>query len=71
MATPLKRVYTGKDIDMLTACSTITDQDLNHKTFLVSKRANWADPFFPNIKTRIGNAFSDYLGIGNAKEMHY
>ena len=69
MATLLKRDYTGKDVDMLTACATIIEQAIIHKTFLVSKRANWADPFFPNLKIRIANAFTNYLGIDNAKEM--
>jgi len=69
MATLLKRDYTGKDVDMLTACGTIIEQAIIHKTFLVSKRANWADPFFPNLKIRIANAFTNYLGIDNAKEM--
>ena len=54
MATqPLKCAYTGKDVDMLTSCGTIIEQAIVHKTFLVSKRANWADPFLPNIQTRI------------------
>ena len=70
MATqPLKRAYSGKDVDMLTACGTITDHAIDNKTFLISKRSNWADPFLPDLKTRIENAFSDFLGIDNAKEM--
>ena len=68
MAT-LKRAYTGKDVDMLTVCGTIIDHATDNKTFLVSKRANWADPFLPDIKTRISNAFSDVLGIDNAQAM--
>jgi hypothetical protein len=67
MATPLKRAYTGKDVDMLTASGTIIDQAIIHKATLVAKRANWADPFLPNIKTRIDNAFSNFLGIDNAE----
>mgnify|MGYP001618603559 FL=1 len=70
MATPsLKRTYTGKDVDMLTACATIIEQAIIHKTFLISKRANWADPFLPNLKTRIATAFSDFLGIDNAEQL--
>ena len=70
MATqPLKRAYTGKDVDMLTACGTIIGHAIDNKTFLISKRSNWADPFLPDLKTRIENAFSDFLGIDNAKEM--
>lgn len=66
---PLKRAYTGKDIDILTACSTIIDRGITHKTFLVSKRAKWSDPFLPNLKIHINKAFSDFLGINKAKEM--
>lgn len=70
MATqPLTRAYTGKDVDMLTACAAITDSAIAQKTFLISKRPNWADPFLPDLKTRIDKAFSDILGIDNAKEM--
>lgn len=69
MATTLKRAYKGKDVDMLTACATIIDQAIIHKTFLISKRSNWADPFLPDLKTRIDNAFSDHLGIDNAEQL--
>ena len=69
MTTTLKRAYSGKDVDMLTACGTIIEQAIIHKTFLVSKRSNWADPFLPNIKTRLKNAFSNFLGIDNAQQM--
>lgn len=37
MATSLKRAYTGKDVDMLTACGTIIDQAIIHKATLVAK----------------------------------
>ena len=69
MAAPLKRAYAGKDVDMLTVCGTIIEQAIIHKTFLVSKRSNWADPFLPDLQTRIKNAFSDVLGIDNAQQM--
>lgn len=69
MTAPVKRVYKGKDVDMLTSCATIVEQAINHQPFLVSKRANWNDPFFPDIKTRIENAFSNFLGIDNAQQM--
>jgi len=65
----IKRKYTGKDVDMLTACATIIEQAIIHKTFLQSKRANWADPFFQNLQTTIDDAFKDHLGIDNAKQM--
>jgi hypothetical protein len=61
------RAYAGKDEEMLTACSTIADQAFSHKTFLISKRAAWADPFFANLKTTIDTAFTSILGIDNIK----
>lgn len=69
MATNSKRTYNGKDVEMLTACATIVEQAINHKPFLVSKRPTWADPFLPNLKTKINNAFSNFLGIDNAGQM--
>lgn len=68
MAT-IKRVYTGKDVDMLTTSATIVEQAISHKDFLIEKRPSWADPFLTDIQTSINNAFSEYLGIDNAKEM--
>lgn len=68
MAT-LNRNYAGKDVEMLTTCATIIEQAINHKAFLTSKRATWADPFLPDLQTRIQNAFSTYLGIDNAQQM--
>ena len=63
-----KRNYTGKDVDMLTVCATIVENAIANREFLVSKRKNWADPFFADLKTRIDNAFSKYLGIDSASD---
>ena len=65
--TLIVRDYTSKDEDMLTVCSVIIEQAIIHKTFLISKRSSWADPFFENIKTTINNAFSNYLGLDSSK----
>jgi hypothetical protein len=64
-----KRVYAGKDVDMLTASATIVEQAISHKDFLIEKRPIWADPFLTDIQTSINKAFSEYLGIDNAKQM--
>lgn len=69
MATKIKRVYTGKDVEMLTSCNTIIEHAIEHKPYLITKRANWVDPFFPDIQARIDNAFSNFLGIDNAQQM--
>lgn len=65
----ITRKYSGKDVDMLSTCAIIIEQAIIHKTFLVSKRATWADPFFPDLQTQIEDAFTGYLGIDNAKAM--
>lgn len=43
-----KRNYTGKDVDMLTACAAIIENAIANQEFLIGKRRNWADPFFGN-----------------------
>ncbi len=65
----VKRIYKSKDVNMLSACAAIIIQAIKHQTFLVSKRPKWAAPFLTNLETRIQAAFSNILGIDNAKEM--
>ncbi len=65
----LIRSYRIKDVDMLISASTIVENAISHKPFLLSKRSNWADPFFPNLKTRIDNAVQTYLGVDSAKNL--
>ena len=69
MTEPVKRVFKCKDVDMLTVAGTILEHSTTHKTFLVSKRANWTDPFMPDLETRIHNAFTNVLGFDNAQQM--
>jgi hypothetical protein len=61
------RLYKGKDAEMLIAISTIIESAIANKTFLVSKRPTWVDPFFQNLKTKIDLAVQNYLGADNAK----
>ena len=61
-----KRKYNGKDAEMLIVASTITEAAKNNLAALVAKRANWADPFFPNHATRINNAINNILGVDSA-----
>jgi hypothetical protein len=63
-----KRNYKGKDVDMLTTCSTIVENAIANQDYLVNKRLSWDDPFFANQKKRIENAFRNYLGIDSASE---
>lgn len=62
------RVYTGKDVEMLTASSTILETAIEEKTFLQSKRSNWKEPFFEDLKGRTANATQNYLGIDSFKD---
>jgi len=68
METP-KRKFNCKDVELLTVCSQIVALAQANLTDIVLKRTTWADPFFPNLKTRIDGAFTTYLGADNAKEM--
>lgn len=68
MNTP-NRNYANGDADMLTACATLTEAAIAHKTFLQSKRSNWGDPYFETLKQRIADTSSSHLGMDNAKAM--
>ena len=69
MATKIKRKYNNKDIEMLTATSTIIENAIANKTFLQSKRSTWANTFFEDLKTQIENIIETYLGKDAAKQM--
>lgn len=51
------------------ASETIVTSAQANLGFLVTKRANWADPFFPDLKARIQLAYSEHLGIDNAQAL--
>lgn len=63
------RAYKGKDAEMLITASVVTENAIANKTFLVSKRPLWADPFLPNLKAKIDLAVQTYLGADNAKTL--
>ena len=63
------RAYKGKDAEMLITASVIAENAIANKTFLVSKRPLWADPFLPNLKAKIDLAVQTYLGADNAKSL--
>lgn len=66
-----QRNYSIKDVDMLITASAIVESAITNKDFLISKRSNWQDPFFENLKTRIDLAVQNHLGADNAKEMRH
>ena len=63
------RIYKTKDVDMLLTIETIIDSAIANKTFLQTKRSNWADPYFDNIKKEINTIIQENLGIDSAKEL--
>lgn len=69
MSITITRKYKTKDVEMLTATATIIENAIANKTFLQSKRATWADPFFTNLKTQIETTTDTYLGKDAAQQM--
>ena len=65
----ITRNYKCKDVEMLITAATINDSAIKNKTFLQSKRANWADPFFEDFKDQIDQTIEDYLGLDSAKQL--
>lgn len=65
----LTRHYRCKDVEVLTVSSAIVSTAQENLAAIVAKRANWADPFFPNLKTRIDTAFQTFLGVDNAADL--
>lgn len=62
-----RRKYKGTAAQMLTACATMVENAIEHKDFLTTKRANWADPYFPDLKLKIEDAFTEHLGMDSGK----
>ena len=65
----ITRNYKCKDVEMLITAATINDSAIKNKTFLQSKRANRADPFFEDFKDQIDQTIEDYLGLDSAKQL--
>ncbi|MBM6497923.1 hypothetical protein [Flavobacterium macrobrachii] len=65
----ISRNYKCKDVEMLITAATINESAIKNKTFLQSKRANWADPFFEDFKAEIDKTIEDYLGADSAKQL--
>lgn len=59
------RVFTGGDAAMLTSLTILMGVVMQPsiKTFLLSKRSNWKDPYFKTLNDAINAAFKDVLGI--------
>lgn len=69
MSNKVTRNYKGSDSAMLTAIDTIMEAALDYQDELVAKRANWAAPFFTNLKTGIDEVVQTYLGADSVKDL--
>ena len=58
-----KRKYRGTDSQMLMAAYLIADRGIEKAPLLAERRPQWADPFFPNLKAKINEAFSKNMGV--------
>ena len=67
--TTLARKYRCKDVEVLTVSSAIVSTAQENLATITAKRANWIDPFFPDLKTRIDTAFQTFLGVDNAADL--
>lgn len=65
----IPRDFNCKDSEMLTTSSEITVYAQSLLPQIVAKRPTWKDPFFPDLLTRINNAFNTYLGVDNAADL--
>lgn len=66
MPTKRKRIYKGKNVDMLTACATIMENAIANQEFLMSKRPAFTHAFFGEVQARINSAFKNHLGVDSA-----
>ena len=67
-ATPTRK-YTTSDAIMLITLATIVDNAIANLAFLVTKRSIWANPFLPNLHSRINTIIQTYLGVDTAKDL--
>lgn len=67
--TTIQRKYHTKDIEMLTAATTIVDNAIANKTYLQSKRTSWADPYFQDLREQITETLETHIGRDTAQHM--
>lgn len=58
-----KRKYRGTDTQMLMAAYLIAECGIEKAQLLSSRRPQWANPFFPNLKVKIDEAIKKNIGI--------
>lgn len=69
MTQEVKRRYALKDIDMLLSAATIMDSAIENEKFLSAKRSTWASPYFQNVRVKIDQVITDYIGLDGVKEL--
>ena len=63
------RLYKGKDVDMLTALSTILTNAQANQPTLQQKRTNLTVAYLKDLETRLNTIIKDNLGVDNAKQL--
>ncbi len=63
-----QRIYSGSDVNMLTACLMIGQNAKAEETYLSAKRAAWASPFFDDYIAEVIVGFN-LLGINNVNDL--
>lgn len=58
-----QKLYKGTDAQMLLAASYVADRGIEHVEVLSTRRPQWENPFFPNLKTKITAAFDTNIGV--------
>ena len=62
----VERAFRMSKVRMLTTCGVVCERAIVHLAKLVVKKASFADPYFPDLKQKIRDAFSNILGVNNA-----
>src|SRR5687767_7092826 len=69
MPTTILRTYHCKDVEVLTVSSEIVSVAQANLGAIIAKRPLWANPYFTDLKTRIDNAFVNFIGVDNAADL--
>lgn len=64
-----KRLYAGKDIEMITGISTMIESAIEDEAVLSARRPAWQSPFFEHVLAEINSTVKDFFGFDNAKQM--
>jgi hypothetical protein len=65
----VKRTYNYSDVNVLTAGATIVESAIANQPAITAKRSTWTLIYFNTFKTRIADAYPNFLGVDNASDM--